>query len=107
MLHSAIDSMAESLQAVQYFPLAAQPDVVRSAQKDRLCLHILEASVTDVVQGLLGPAAVFRYRDALQALSAALYFGGSTGAAQPSCPANYCLQQALPCAITRVLVRAG
>jgi hypothetical protein len=72
--------MAESSQAVQYFPLAAQPDVVRSAQKDRLCLHILEASVTDVVQGLLGPAAVFRYRDALQALSAALYFGGSTGA---------------------------
>jgi hypothetical protein len=67
--------------SVTFFPSAAQPDVVRSAQKDTLCLHILEASVCEVVQGILGPAAVFRYRDALQALTAALYFGGSTGAA--------------------------
>ena len=63
------------------FPSAAQPDIVRSVQKDNLCYDMLESSLTDVVQGLLGPAAVFRHRAALRTLASLLYYGSSTGAA--------------------------
>lgn len=61
------------------FPAAAQSDIVRAAQKDRLCLGVVESSVQDAVQHLLGPTFLLKHRGSIQALSCALYYGETTG----------------------------
>jgi hypothetical protein len=61
------------------FPPSGQSDIVRSVQKDRLCLGIVENSVRELVHGCLGPGAMARHGDAIHAVSSLIYYTCSTG----------------------------
>jgi hypothetical protein len=61
------------------FPNSGQSDVVRAYQKDRLCLSMVESTVREAVHSYLGPSAVARYRDGIQAVSSLIYYTCSTG----------------------------
>ena len=66
-------------EALPWFPLAAQAEIVRASQKDKLCLGVLETSLLEAAQSLLGPAFYIKHRGALHALACVLYYGTSTG----------------------------
>jgi peroxin-10 len=73
-----------------WFPAAAQADIVRAVQKDKLCADVLESSLLEVVQNLMGPAFLMQHRDGLKALARALYYGSSTGVGQQTLGEEYC-----------------
>jgi hypothetical protein len=62
-----------------WFPGAAQADIVRAAQKDKLCMGVLESCLYDAVQSVMGPAFFMKHRHGLRALACALYHGTTTG----------------------------
>lgn len=62
------------------FPRSGQSDVVRAYQKDQLCLGMVESTVREVVHSHLGPGAVARHRNGIQALSSLIYYTCSIGA---------------------------
>jgi hypothetical protein len=52
---------------------------VRAVQKDKLCASVLESSLFEAVQSLMGPAFLMKHRDRVRALASLLYHGTSTG----------------------------
>ena len=69
------------------FPTSGQSDVVRAYQKDRLCLSMVESIVRETVHSYLGPGAVARYRDGIQAVASLIYYTCSTGVVTERCAA--------------------
>lgn len=70
--------------------LAAQPDIIRSAQKDELYLHEFEESCHEVVRSTLGPIFALRFARETKLAAAALYYGLTSGAGRQTVGEEYC-----------------
>ena len=77
-MESSDEAVATPSQA-PHFPSAAQADIVRASQKDKLCLGVLEAALFEVVHGLAGPALLQKHREGLRALACLIYYASSVG----------------------------
>lgn len=72
------------------FPLAAQPDIVRSWQKDEYYLHVLNLQTREVAQILLGQRQFAKYESEIKTFCDVLYFGVTTCVNQPTLGEEYC-----------------
>eukprot|EP00873_Tetraselmis_striata_P003502 jgi/Tetstr1/423766/TSEL_014396.t1 len=76
--------------AVPLFGAAAQPDLVRAAQKDELYLSILTDACHNAVRRVLGAHAALLHSESIAATARLLYFGLSTGCGLQTLGEEYC-----------------
>ncbi|CAL8460771.1 g302 [Coccomyxa elongata] len=72
------------------FPVAAQPDIVRAAQKDESYLQHLTDACHDAVRRLLGPRPALKYSREVRLVAELLYAGLTTGAGLQTLGEEYC-----------------
>ncbi|CAK0746013.1 hypothetical protein CVIRNUC_001661 [Coccomyxa viridis] len=72
------------------FPSAAQPDIIRAAQKDELYIQHLADSCHDAVRRLLGPRQALKYSREVRLVAELLYSGLTTGAGLQTLGEEYC-----------------
>jgi len=73
-----------------FFPPAAQPDLVRAAQKDDAYAGALAEGVADAVRRLLGPAAALAWARETRLAADLLYHGLTTGRGLATLGEEYC-----------------
>lgn len=69
---------------------AAQPDVVRAAQKDLLYVEVVEDAFQDSARALLGPRQALTWTRETQLVSTLLYHALTTGAGAQTLGEEYC-----------------
>ncbi|KAK9820622.1 hypothetical protein WJX72_012437 [[Myrmecia] bisecta] len=74
----------------EQLPPAAQPDIIRAAQKDQLYLQYLTDACHDAVRRLLGPRRALLWARETRILAEVLYYGLTTGAGLQTLGEEYC-----------------
>lgn len=81
---------AASVMPSASFPPAAQPDLVRAAQKDAFYLAMLREQVSELARALLGARRAVGLQREAGLLASLLYFGLTTGCGLPTLGEEYC-----------------
>jgi peroxin-10 len=75
---------------VPQFPLAGQPDIVRSHQKDEYYTSIMFDQIRELCQWFLGSRRVLRLEAELRTMSDLVYYILTTFINQPTLGEEYC-----------------
>jgi len=87
---SSIPAAAAATPPIPLFPLAAQPDIVRAAQKDEFYMHYLHAQVRDLCAQWLGSRILMKYEHEIKLLSDLSYYAITTCIGQQTLGEEYC-----------------
>ncbi|KAI5669625.1 hypothetical protein M9H77_19478 [Catharanthus roseus] len=83
-------SSADAAAGVRRFPLAAQPEIMRAAEKDDQYASFLYEACRDAFRHLFGTRVALAYQNETKLLGQMLYYVMTTGAGQQTLGEEYC-----------------
>jgi peroxin-10 len=79
-----------ALLKIPHFPEAGQPDIIRSQQKDKYYILVMNAYVKEVGQWLIGTRNMMKYEKEIETATRCLYYSIQTLTNQPTLGEEYC-----------------